>query len=45
MAAELEKYQQWLDPKTLEYIGTVISLAEKVLGFVNSLEHDFKVYR
>ena len=42
MAAEDEKYQ---DPATLENIGIVISLAEKVLGFVNSLEHDFKVYR
>ena len=42
MAAEDEKYQ---DPTTSENIGIVISLAEKVLGFVNSLEHDFKVYR
>ena len=42
MAAEDEKYQ---DPTTSEYIGIVLSLVEKVLEFVNSLEHDFKVNR
>ena len=42
MDAEDEKYQ---DPTTSEYIGIVLSLVEKVLGFVNSLKHDFKIYR